>query len=112
MYSLKFAKQLRLVITLIKSVAQNVAYQIILLFDGSGVLEGFSIENITDSSPKNEPRYQLILKGNFSEKAINLIQPVLNENSLQMNLTGSNTIVISATQFFTNGTKEIMDLIV
>ena len=79
---------------MIKSVALYAAYEIIIEFDGSKIIEGFSMDNLGGSSA-NCGDYQLIFRGIFDNNSLNCIQPVLDKYSLKMTMQSDSVLISS-----------------
>jgi len=76
---------------LIKSVALNLAYEIILKFNGLRIIEGYSLDYL-GTSPATWDDYQVRFKGNFNADSLNTMQLISDKYNLKM--TAQNNSVI------------------
>jgi sensor domain CHASE-containing protein len=74
-----------------KSVALKVAYEIILKFNGSKIIEGYSLDYL-GTSPATWDDYQVRFKGNFNTDSLNIMKLISDKFNLKM--TAQNNSVI------------------
>jgi hypothetical protein len=79
---------------LIKSVALNVAYEIILKFNGLRIIEGYSLDYL-GTSPATWDDYQVNFRGNFNVDSLNIIQLISDKYNLKMTAQ-NNSVLISS----------------
>jgi hypothetical protein len=77
-----------------KKDALSVAYSIILKFDGSRIIEGYSLEHLGTSQASWDD-YQVRFIGNFNANSLNIIETISDSHSLKMTAQNNSVTIAS-----------------